>query len=313
MLLLLFSTVLVWAEDPSHVDGMVWIPGGAFQMGSKTGAADTRPIHEVELDGFWMDQTEVTNAAFAKFVDATGYVTVAERKPDPKDFPGASPGILVPGAVVFAPTKGPVSLDDAVQWWKWQPGANWRHPEGPESSIKGRMNHPVVQVAWEDAAAYAKWAGKRLPTEAEWEYAARGGLAGMTYTWGNEKHPAGKWMANVWSGEFPHKNTRADGFRYSAPVRSFPANGYGLYDMSGNVWEWTADWYRPDYYAHSPKKNPRGPADSVDPDEPGVAKKVTRGGSFLCTDEYCIGYQPGIRSKTTPDTALQHTGFRCVK
>lgn len=291
---------------------MVWIPEGEFEMGSKTGPPDARPVHPVSVDGFWMDETEVTNAQFAEFVEATGYVTVAERKPDAKDFPQAPPEMLVPGAIVFTPASHAVSLDNALQWWRWQPGASWRHPEGPGSSIQGRDSHPVVQVAWEDAAAYAKWAGKRLPTEAEWERAARGGVEQKIYVWGNDKHPKGKWMANVWSGSFPVQNTKEDGYAYSAPVKSFPPNAYGLYDMSGNVWEWTADWYRPDYYARAPKDNPKGPSDSLDPEEPGIPKKVTRGGSFLCTDEYCIGYQPGIRSKTSPDSALQHTGFRCV-
>ncbi len=293
--------------------GMVWVSGGTFAMGSKTGADDCRPVHDVTVDGFWMDETEVTNRQFQEFVEATGYVTVAERKPDPKDFPGAPPEMLVPGAIVFAPPDHSVPLNNAMQWWRWQPGANWRHPGGPGSSIKDRMDYPVVQVAWDDAVAYAKWAGKRLPTEAEWEFAARGGLKEKTYAWGDEKHPQGKWLANVWSGEFPAKNTKEDGYVLSAPVKTFPANGFGLYDMSGNVWEWVSDWYRPDTYKKSPAKNPTGPQDSYDPEEEGVAKKVTRGGSFLCSDEYCIGYQPGIRSKTSPDTGLQHTGFRCVR
>jgi len=294
-------------------DGMVWIPTGTFKMGGETGPADGRPIHEVTVDCFWIDETEVTNAEFARFVEATGYVTVAERKPDPKAFSGVPLDQLVPGAVVFAQSPGPVSLDDASQWWRWQPGASWKHPSGPDSSIEKIMDHPVVQVCWEDAQAYATWADKRLPTEAEWERAARGGAEGNTYTWGNEKHPQGNWMANVFSGEFPQHDTKADGYEYTAPVKRFPANGFGIFDMSGNVWEWTADWYRPDYYAKSPAKNPQGPRDSFDPAEPQALKKVTRGGSFLCTDEYCIGYQPGIRGKTCVDTGLQHTGFRCAK
>lgn len=313
----LFYTMPGWAQDgpPAQEppDGMVWIPTGTFRMGSENGPEDGRPIHEVTVDGFWIDETEVTNAEFARFVEVTGYVTVAERKLDPKDFPGVSADKLVPGAVVFLPPPAPVPLDDALQWWRWQPGANWRHPSGPGSSIEKIMDHPVVQVCWEDAAAYAKWAEKRLPTEAEWERAARGGVEAKTYVWGSEKHPGGKWMANVFSGEFPQHNTKADGYEFTAPVKSFPPNAFGLYDMSGNVWEWTADWYRPDYYAKSPAKNPQGPSDSFDPAEPQVRKKVTRGGSFLCTDEYCIGYQPGIRGKTSVDTGLQHTGFRCAK
>ena len=310
--LVLLPLGLAMAAEPTP-EGMTWIPGGTFRMGSSTGPDDGRPIHEVTVDGFWMDTTEVTNAEFKKFVDATGYVTVAERKPDPKDFPGAPPELLVPGAGVFTPTVQPVSLANAMQWWRWQPGASWKHPEGPGSSLEGRMDHPVVQVCWEDATAYGKWADKRLPTEAEWEFAARGGLDQKVYMWGDDKNPGGKWMSNTWTGAFPYKNTKEDGFEYSAPVKSFPPNGYGLYDMSGNVWEWTNDWYRPDYYQHSPAKNPTGPEDSFDPQEPGTPKRVTRGGSFLCSDEYCIAYQAGIRGKTSPDTGLQHTGFRCVK
>lgn len=309
LLFLALSTAMA-APAPK---GMKWIPGGTFAMGSKTGGDDCRPVHDVTLDGFWMDEMEVTNRQFKEFVDATGYVTVAERKPDPKDFPGAPPELLVPGAIVFTPPDHKVALNNAMQWWRWQPGASWQHPSGPDSSIKDRMEYPVVQIAWEDATAYAKWAGKRLPTEAEWEYAARGGLKEQTYGWGNEKHPKEKWMANVWSGEFPVKNTKADGFVETAPAKSFPPNDFGLYDMSGNVWEWVADWYRPDYYAKSPAKNPVGPSSSFDPEEPGMPKRVLRGGSFLCSDEYCIGYQPGIRSKSSPDTGLQHTGFRCAK
>lgn len=308
--LLLALTTAVAAEP---LPGMVWVPGGTFSMGSKTGPADARPIHKVSLDGFWIDATEVTNARFQKFVEATGYVTVAERKPDPNDFPGAPAEMLVPGAIVFSPPDQSVPLDNAMQWWRWTPGASWRHPEGPGSSIAKRLNHPVVHVAWEDAAAYAKWAGKRLPTEAEWEFAARGGNPPSTYVWGSEKHPGGKWLANIWSGEFPVKNTAEDGFVGTAPVKSFAPNALGLYDMAGNVWEWTADWYRPDFYKKSPEKNPAGPGESFDPQEPGVPKRVTRGGSFLCSDEYCIGYQPGIRSKTSPDTGIQNVGFRCVK
>jgi sulfatase modifying factor 1 len=309
----------IFAADPPP--GMVWIPGGTFQMGSASGPADCRPIHAVTVDGFWMDATEVTNAEFQQFVDATGYVTVAERAASPQEFPEGVARDLVasikepiePGALVFSPPPKVTSLSDFFQWWHWQPGANWRHPEGPESSIADRMNHPVVQVAWEDAAAYAKWAGKRLPTEAEWEYAARGGLDRATYVWGNQREPNGQPMANIWTGEFPTENSVKDGFARSAPVKSFPPNGFGLYDMSGNVWEWTADWYRPDFYKNSPEKNPPGPSDSYDPGEVGLPKKVMRGGSFLCSDSYCLGYQPGIRSRTSPDTALQHLGFRCVR
>lgn len=308
------TSALVQAADNSpdpNPPGMIWIPRGNFFMGSATGPSDARPIHDVTVDGFWMDETEVTNAEFLRFVEATGYVTWAERKPEAKDFPDVPPELLEPGALVF---RSPAPTDQGPsQWWHWQAGANWRHPEGPGSGIENRMDHPVVQIAWEDAEAYAQWAGKRLPTEAEWEFAARGGLDQATYTWGNTKSSQGKGMANIWSGEFPTKNTKEDGYDQTAPVKSYPPNGYELYDMSGNVWEWTADWYRPDYYQKSPAINPPGPESSYDPEEPGVLKKVLRGGSFLCSDEYCIGYQPGVRSKSSVDTGLQHTGFRCVK
>jgi formylglycine-generating enzyme required for sulfatase activity len=299
--------------------GMVWIPGGAFLRGSDSPKMpDARPLHRVALDGFWIDKTAVTNEEFARFVDATGHVTVAERVPRAEDFPGAPREKLVAGGVVFTPPKGPVPLDNHLQWWSYVQGANWRHPDGPESDLKGKEKYPVVQVAWEDAAAYAKWADKRLPTEAEFEYAARGGLEGKRYTWGNDLRPDGRWMANIWQGKFPYENTAEDGFRGPAPVGSFPANGYGLYDVAGNVWEWCSDWYRHDYYAtlavrQQPVKNPGGPTDSFDPAEPGVAKRVMRGGSYLCTDQYCTAYEAGARGKGAPDTGTNHLGFRCVK
>jgi formylglycine-generating enzyme required for sulfatase activity len=296
-----------------ETNGMVWIPGGTFWMGSEDGQPDELPAHQVTVDGFWMDKTEVTNEEFEKFVRATGYVTIAEQKPDAKDFPDAKPELLVPGSAVFSPPAEEAPLTDASGWWRYVPGANWRHPEGPQSSIEGREKHPVAHVAWHDAVAYAKWAGKRLPTEAEWEYASRGGLDRQRYVWGNEQTPNGKWQANIWQGRFPKENTAADGFKGTAPVASFPPNGYGLYDMAGNVWEWCADWYRPDYYARSPAKNPPGPEDSFDPGEPGAKKRVQRGGSYLCSDVYCSGYRPSARMKCTPDTGLSHTGFRCVK
>ncbi|MBI3874903.1 MAG: formylglycine-generating enzyme family protein [Verrucomicrobia bacterium] len=292
---------------------MAWIPSGTFMMGSNDGQTDEKPVHEVAADGFWMDKYEVTNEQFEKFVKATGYVTVAERKPDPKDFPGVPADKLVAGSICFRPPEVVESLRDHMQWWEYVPGANWRHPEGPNSTIVGREKHPVVHVCWFDAAAYAKWAGKRLPTEAEWEFAARGGLTNAAFTWGNEMTPGGKWLANIWQGRFPKENTLNDGFQFTAPGGSFPPNGYGLYDMAGNVWEWCADWYLPEYYATSPKQNPQGPDHSFDPNEPGVAKRVTRGGSFLCSDQYCTGYRPAMRMKTSPDTGLQHTGFRCVR
>ena len=296
-------------DQPSE---MVLIPGGTFWMGSETGPPDVRPVHKVTVDGFWMDQHEVTNEQFARFVDATGYVTTAERPPDPKDFPGVPAEKLVAGSIVFSPHGADASVDQPLSWWDYVPGANWRHPAGPRSGIDDKAKHPVVDVSWDGAVAYCKWAGKRLPTEAEWEYAARGGLDRKEYVWGDEQTPGGKHLANTWQGHFPRENTKEDGFVGTAPVASFPANGYGLYDMAGNVWEWCADWYRPDYYAHSPAKNPPGPESSYDPDEPGASKRVERGGSYLCTDLYCGSFRPSRRMKTSPDSSLCHTGFRCV-
>ena len=300
------------ASSPSS-GGMVWVPGGKFWMGSNDGQPDEIPAHEVTVHGFWMDQTEVTNEEFERFVKATGYITMAERKPDPKDFPNVPPENLVAGSVVFAPPPGDVPLDNHMLWWEYRPGANWRYPEGPNSNLQGREKHPVVHVCWDDAVAYAKWAGKRLPTEAEWEFAARGGLDRQPFAWGSEKVPGNKWMANIWQGRFPNENKLSDGFRGTSPVATFPPNAYGLYDLSGNVWEWCADWYRMDYYARGESDNPKGPADSFDPREPGTAKRVMRGGSYLCSELYCEGYKPGARMKSSPDTGLSHTGFRCVK
>lgn len=299
-------------------EGMVWIPGGTFWMGcDKCEMPDTLPVHAVSVDGFWMDASPVTNAEFARFVKATGYQTVAERKPDPKDFPGVPEENLVPGCSVFSPPGHDVPLDNHLQWWRYVPGANWMHPQGPGSSIKGLDNHPVVHIAWEDATAYAKWAGKRLPTEAEYEFAARGGLDRKLYAWGDELKPGGKWPANIWQGNFPVQNTAEDGFVRTSPVNSFPPNGFGLYDMGGNVWQWCSDWYRPDYFekisALRPARNPKGPDDSFDPMEPGIPKKVLRGGSFLCSDQYCVRYLVGSRGKGATDSGASNIGFRCVK
>jgi formylglycine-generating enzyme len=308
--------------------GMAWIPGGEFSMGAQDppmkdpvgmqATEDSRPIHRVYVDGFWMDKTDVTNGEFAKFVKATGYVTVAERKPKAEDFPGAPPENLVAGSVVFSPPKQAVSLDDHYQWWGYVHGANWRHPQGPTSSILGKADYPVVQVAYEDAVAYAKWAGKRLPTEAEWEFAARGGLTGKPFVWGDQFRPHDQWMANTFQGHFPDKDTGEDHYIGVSAVERFPANGYGLYDMAGNVWQWTSDWYRPDYYkqlsaAGGVTRNPQGPESAYDPAEPTEPKKTQRGGSFLCTDQYCSRYMVGTRGKGEVSTGTNHLGFRCVK
>ena len=298
-------------------EGMVWIPGGEFWMGAEE-FPDAQPWHRVSVDGFWMDKTEVTNDQFAKFVKATKYVTLAEQAPRAEDFPGAPPENLVAGSVIFSPPDHPVKLNDHFQWWSYVKGANWRHPEGPKSTIKDRGNYPVVHIAYQDVLAYAKWAGKRLPTEAEFEFAQRGGLERKPYSWGDELKPGGNFMANTFQGHFPDKNTTEDGHAGAAPVASFPPNNYGLYDMAGNVWEWTSDWYRHNYYqqlaaAGSVTKNPQGPVDSFDPSEPGVKKKVHRGGSFLCTDQYCARYIAGGRGKGEPDTGTNHVGFRLVR
>jgi formylglycine-generating enzyme required for sulfatase activity len=265
-----------------------------------------------------MDAAPVTNAEFDAFVTATKYVTVAERRPDPKDFPGVPPDKLVPGSVVFTPPAHPVSLEDFSKWWSYVPGADWRHPEGPSSHLNGLERHPVVHVAWEDAAAYATWAKKRLPTEAEFEFAARGGLDRNMYPWGNELKPQGRVPANIWEGHFPDANSRADGYFKTSPVTAFPANRYGVYDVGGNVWQWCADWYRPDYYRaftdpQTPARDPRGPETSFDPEEPSAAKRVTRGGSFLCSGEYCSRYLVGSRGKSEVSSGSSNLGFRLVR
>ena len=303
------------SEAHRSPDSMVWIPGGRFWMGTNH-MADAQPLHEVEVTGFWMDRTDVTNEEFARFVKATGYVTIAERPLDPKEFPNLAPEDLAPGSVVFTPPAGSVSLQDPLVWWRFVRGANWRHPNGPDSDLHGKGKYPVVQIAWPDAMAYAKWAGKRLPTEAEWECAARGGRDRQNYPWGNELNPKRKWMANTFQGHFPDKNTSEDGYAGVAPVASFPPNDFGLYDMAGNVWQWVSDWYRPDYYARLGRDgiaiDPQGPYDSFDPQEPGIPKRVQKGGSFLCTDQYCERYISGARGKGDPETGTNHLGFRCV-
>jgi formylglycine-generating enzyme len=306
---------------------MAWIPGGEFSMGANEppgkddvgmeATLDARPIHRVYVDGFYMDKSDVTNRQFAQFVEATGYVTVAERTPRAEDFPGAPPENLVAGSVVFSPPNRPVPLNNHFQWWSYIHGANWRHPTGPNSDIRGKENFPVVQIAYEDAVAYAKWAGKRLPTEAEWEFAARGGQAGKPFVWGDELRPNGKWMANTHQGHFPNTDTGEDGYAGISPVAHYAPNSYGLYDMAGNVWQWTSDWYRPDYYRELASvggvaRNPQGPTTSFDPAEPDQPKKVHRGGSYLCTDQYCSRYIVGTRGKGEVSTGTNHLGFRCV-
>lgn len=300
-------------------EGMVWIPGGTFWMGCENcGMPDALPAHLVSVNGFWMDRTPVTNAQFERFVAATKYVTVAERPLDPRHFPGVPRDKLVPGSAVFRPTETPVALDNPLQWWRYTPGANWRQPEGPGSDVKKRADHPVVHVAYEDVVAYATWADKRLPTEAEFEFAARGGLDRHKFPWGNELTPGGKPVANTWQGRFPAKDQGEDGYLGTSPVTAFPPNGFGLLDMGGNVWQWCADWYRPDTYATRAQANtavhdPKGPADSYDPQEPGTAKRVLRGGSYLCTDQYCARYLVGSRGKSEISSGTSNLGFRLVR
>jgi formylglycine-generating enzyme len=302
--------------------GMIWLEGGRFRMGSDVHYAEEAPAHDVEVSGFWIDKTQVTNRQFAEFVAATGHVTLAEKVPDAADYPGALPEMLVAASLVFTPTKGPVRLDNWSQWWAWVAGANWRHPTGPDSSIEGMEDHPVVQVAAEDAEAYAAWAGKSLPTEAEWEYAAWGGLADAEFAWGADLEPGGRHMANIWQGPFPHANSAADGFVRTSPVGSYPPNGFGLLDMIGNVWEWTTDWYS-DRHVVEPKtsccapRNPRGASReaSHDPTMPQILipRRVLKGGSHLCAESYCRRYRPAARHAQAIDSSTSHIGFRCVR
>jgi formylglycine-generating enzyme required for sulfatase activity len=314
---------------------MAWIPVGQFTMGTSDSNSfpNERPAHQVKVDGFWMDEHDVTNAEFRKFVDATHYVTTAEKPVDWEEMkkqvapgsPKPADELLKPGSLVYTPPNHPVDLRDMSNWWTWTSGASWKHPQGPDSTIDGKADLPVVQVSWDDAVAYAKWAGKRLPTEAEWEYAARGGESKNTrYYWGDEFKPNGKFMCNTFTGDFPYNNTAEDGFAGVAPVKSFPPNGYGLYDMAGNVWQWTNDLYRADAHALSLTEltksgaacclNPTGPTECFNPtrDVPGAVERVTKGGSFLCNASYCESYRPTARRGTPPDTGTGHIGFRCV-
>ncbi len=299
---------------PATKAARVSIAGGTFQMGcADCELPDAKPVHTVTIDSFQLDATPVTNAQFAAFVAATGYVTVAERKPKPEDLPGVAPEDLVEGSAVFTPPRQAVPLNDMRNWWTYVAGANWRHPEGPSSQGKGREEHPVVHIAYEDAEAYAQWAGGRLPTEAEFEFAARGGLAGKRYAWGDELTPGGRHLANVFQGPFPQGNAGSDGFVGTSPVTAFPPNGYGLYDVCGNVWQWTSDWYRPDTYAAragNAVKNPKGPDSSYDPREPGTVKRVQRGGSYLCSEHFCRRYLVGSRGKGEIKSAASNLGFR---
>jgi formylglycine-generating enzyme required for sulfatase activity len=305
----------------TELDGMVWIPGGTFTMGSDRHYPEEAPSHRVTVDGFWIDVEPVTNAQFRCFVEATGHVTLAERPANPADYPGAQPELLTPSSVVFAKPGYRVDLRNPYNWWKYVAGADWRHPRGPQTSIDGLERHPVVHVAYEDVEAYCNWAGKEVPTEAEWEYAARGGIEGAEFAWGNEREPNGKMMSNFWQGEFPIQNLATDGFEWTSPVGAFPPNGYGLYDMIGNVWEWTADWYQ----AHSKVSksccgaaiNPRGGTaeHSYDPrmDNIRIPRKVMKGGSHLCAENYCRRYRPAARMGQPIDTSTCHLGFRCIR
>ena len=292
-------------------DGMVWIPGGQFYMGiADADFPDANIVHPVYVDGFWMDKTEVTNEQYAKFVEATKFLTDAEKTINPRDYPEVrasewTPEKLQPFSIVFRKPPPNASVDlHEHSWWQREPGASWQHPEGPNSTIQGQEKYPVVHISYNDAVAYCKWARRRLPTEAEWEFAARGGLDRKLFPWGDEKNPDGKWRCNIWQGNFPVENTKEDGFEGTAPVASYPANAFGLHDMSGNVWEWCADWYQTNYYRKSPRRNPQGPDSGM--------KRVQRGGSFLCADSYCARYLLGTRGSGDVRSAANHTGFRCV-
>ena len=331
ILLSLFLTSVVVADDPS---GMKWIDGGTFTMGtdSPQSMPNERPAHQVKLDGFWIDEHPVTNRQFREFVEATGYVTTAEKPVDweelkkqvPEGTPKPPEEMLQPGSLVFTPPDHPVDLRDMSNWWTWTLGANWKHPQGPSSNLEGRDDFPVVQISWDDATAYAKWAGKRLPTEAEWEFAARGGLENKRYAWGDEFKVDGKFMANTFDGNFPYNNTGEDGYKGVSPVKAFPANGFGLYDMAGNVWQWTNDLYRSDTHVIASEKlktddscceNPTGPTECFNPTSPvpNNIERVIKGGSYLCNPNYCESYRPSARRGTPPDTGSEHVGFRCVK
>ena len=300
-------------------ENMNWIPGGRFRMGSDSHYPEEAPAHDVTVESFWIDKFAVTNAQFSRFVEHTRYVTAAERAPNVADYPGALPEMMVAASVVFRRPGFKVDLSNHYNWWTYVPGADWRHPLGPGSSLKGLHKHPVVHVAFEDAEAYARWAGKELPTEAEWEFAARGGLEGAEFTWGDDFTPDGKHMANSWQGDFPNENLLEDGFEWTAPVGSFPANGYDLYDMAGNVWEWTTDWYQEHGKIQQSccgSFNPRGGKreESFDPCMPEIAipRKVMKGGSFLCAPNYCRRYRPAARMAQPVDTSTCHLGFRCI-
>ena len=310
--------------SPADLENMVLIPGGSFLMGSDKFYPEEKPVRRVTVDGFYIDKYAVTNEEYTTFVDETAYITVAERPLNPADYPGAKPELLVPGALVFQKSKGPVDLSSYFNWWAWVPGTNWKQPQGPDSSIKGKEKHPVVHIAYEDAEAYAKWAGKELPTEAEWEFAARGGLDGKNFTWGDEDVQLTKPMANTWQGIFPYENLLIDKFEGTSPVGSFEPNGYGLYDMAGNTWEWTSDWYvrNVDETANTVKTccttnvNPRvvSPEKSFDECQPDIKipRKVIKGGSHLCAPNYCLRYRPAARQPQMIDTGMNHLGFRCI-
>jgi sulfatase modifying factor 1 len=313
--------VAIPAQCSGNANDLVWIPGGTFRMGSDKHYLEEAPAHRVTVDGFWIDRTPVTNAQFKQFVRATGHVTFAERKPDAKDYPNALPRLLFAGSLVFTPPRHPVDLRDWSQWWKLVRGANWRRPYGHKSDLHGLDNHPVVHVAYSDALAYAQWAGKTLPTEAEWEFAARGGIDGAEFAWGDELTPGGKHVANTWQGAFPHQNLVSDGYQRTSPVTAYPPNGYGVHDMIGNVWEWTTDWYAPRHQADAPKaccipENPRGGKEesSYDPYQPEIKipRRVIKGGSHLCAPNYCRRYRPAARHAEPVDTSTNHVGFRCV-